>query len=135
MHILTRRTQKARLERLYAKLEALPPHSIDMHGWAKNCGTVACIAGHCMLGLRGYRAELKHTIIGPRLVLLHHGVAVDWETAATQYLGLSEDQAGTLFWVSGWPDTFRDRFYDNPSPEAQKGIVLARLRHFITTGK
>ena len=129
----TLRTQ--RLERLYTHMTTVPAPQINMAVWATetDCGTVGCLAGHCMLNVPGY--TMDRGTLSYLSLLRYQGRLVAWQTAAQRYLKLTEDEGNRLFAVSGWPDRYYDRYVNAKTARGRKSALLARLRHFITTGE
>lgn len=78
------------------------------------CGTVGCIAGWAiqLSGDGGYG----------------HG---DGKSS----LKINEAQAISLFYVSSWPQHFRDVYQTTSSKAEQAKVVCRRIRHFIKTGQ
>ena len=133
--MITHTQRQVRLERLYAKVMATPPDLCDMTRWAAetDCGTVGCLAGHCMLGVRGYTViSTEHT---RNMTLLRGGVPVAWDLAAMRYLRLTSAERYRLFYHLGWPRTYQTYYRRAKTPRGRKSVMLARLRHFIATGK
>jgi hypothetical protein len=85
------------------------------------CGTVGCIAGWAVL-LDGNKKA-----IGTWEVTKLVG-----EEEGKDSLELTELQKDRLFFLSGWPKKFHDKYFGH-SREEQAKIAAARIEHFIRT--
>lgn len=54
---------------------------------------------------------------------------------AQDILGLSYEQAHSLFYVENWPGQFEDDFNAAADPMVRAWIARERIRHFIATGE
>jgi hypothetical protein len=106
---------------------------VDMHEW--RCGTAACIGGWAVQ-LAGYaiadrRRSLADWVSGfrPQVCLLGESRA-EVHDAAQTLLGLTDDEAEALFYMSSWPSDLSQRYYaadDNNDTDAMRAAVLERI--------
>ena len=87
------------------------PESLDMHRWS--CETTACISGWAV-----------------RLSERENVSMVDGEIP----LGLDDDEACRLFYLSGWPSRLRRRYDNAKTPRTRSKVAAQRIDHFIKTG-
>lgn len=73
------------------------PQAMDMNDFAyqeKSCGTVACIAGNCLI---------QH---GWSVAAVQYGTSRRIEEASCELMGIDLSQAGRLLYVENWPKGF-----------------------------
>jgi len=102
---------------------------IDMTLWVRegsaSGGWCACIGAWAAILSGQYRP-------GPYgLVTLDGGRVRDEWGACRDVLGITEEMAGRLFPLDGWPRTYADRYRRWPAGRAQ--ITADRIDHFIAT--
>jgi hypothetical protein len=94
------------------------------------CGTNSCIGGTAAMldNPRQYMRWLKDQSQD------------EVRFAATHALGLTESQAGRLFYLKdwsddeqGWPASFSNRYNRATTPKARARIAFERIHHFIKT--
>lgn len=103
------------------------PLKFDMSSYFRKkqespCGTAACIAGHSIAISRKYK-KLKaglNIIFGKNIAV--KALDLDWY------------EADVLFYLSGWPSRFRQRYIKAETPEARSKAAADRIDHFIATG-
>lgn len=112
------------------------PHEFDMllmwqpahyrlYEPTKGCGTACCFAGFTVALIENVSLEKIREIDGDQDC---------WSIAATA-LGLSEDQAESVFLRSHWPERYRVQ-YDNAATDQERAQSGAdRLEHLIQTGE
>jgi hypothetical protein len=91
-----------------------------------NCGTAACIGGWAItlkLGVTPNEAQYRRTIGEPI-----------WRLAADA-LDLPYTLAYRLFYTGEWPREFDEAYYAANSAEEKARVAVARIDHFIKTGK
>ncbi|UBF29918.1 hypothetical protein K9N68_37545 (plasmid) [Kovacikia minuta CCNUW1] len=124
------------------------------------CKTVGCFAGTvCRLNIPNLKPYFKkhetlnryEEVFDPRsyVFTLADGstINVEWSevpgyegypysAAARNILGLTEDQAESLFYVCGWPKEFSE-FYDYKNNPAEENVqvTIERIIYFLTTGE
>lgn len=105
------------------------------------CGTAACVAGETII------CSAKSIDVG---ILRLNQLNADWSTGgphgvAARRLGLSEDEAETLFTAepegdldnenNGWPEPFRTQWARVKTRKAQARVAVRYLTHIIETGR
>lgn len=120
--------------RLFARVIAAikrKPESFDMefYGERSECATTCCLAGHAALLARAARFT-SDGILVPRRAS-DDGVGC----AAARVLGLDEDAEARLFHVPGWPAKFAARYNNAETPRARVAATVARVRHFLASGR
>lgn len=86
------------------------------------CGTAACIAGWAVTHARACSPE-----DGRRL-------GVDEASIARHWFMLTIEQSQRLFFTSGWPLRYQNRYHQAKNPEQRAKVAAARIRYFINTG-
>lgn len=100
-----------------------------------DCNTQACYAGEAIL------------VLGSGFIAREGGIVLSDETRATGYafedeaarlLGLTEDQAVRLFYVTaapdpGWPNAYVTAYYEAKTPADRLDVAIERLEHFLLT--
>lgn len=144
-----KRSAVALLKRIKRHILA-KPERFDMQDWGRPndgetpCGTAACIAGWAVIlsskdPQKFYRAaKLDQKDIDKgvddtrpsRLAKLLHGPNNSAFDKAQKLLGLSDEQAGDLFYQGRWPEQFRGGLHSNLAKRAAK-----RIDHLIETGE
>ena len=132
------------------------PDSVDMFDWyghdpkvrsglrrpAPYCGTTACVAGHIALAATGQQPDRFGDYQFSRLpkylrVVAHEDFSS--ENVALAALGVPEDErpavSDRLFFTSGWPRELSRRYYAATRPQARAEATIARVRHWLKTGK
>lgn len=152
---LTPRSKKI-VDKAIAAIKRMPD-SFDMQNWIKHntttpasgkmpkpyCGTEACLAGHIALAATRrlpdaafgtmYRVEkLPKWLHADKAETSYHPVAVDCQHIAERVLGDVDGEK--LFYFHRWPYEFV-RGYWAKSPKEKAKTAVARLRHFLKTGK
>lgn len=113
------------------------------------CGTVGCIAGWAHLSSFSVR-QLK-TMPNEKFGRLDLAAQEWFERELAQQPAMIErfEKSGyhsiqhmvdaattsTIYNVSGWPETFKNRYRNAKSPAARASATAARIVHFINTGK
>jgi hypothetical protein len=107
------------------------PRRFSMGTWGSTvskrvapCGTVACLAGHAV-------AISKPT----HFVRYLHAMESSIYSLAIKSLSISVDQADRLFYVSGWPQEFKEGYVKATTRKQMAGVAAKRIDHFIRTGK
>ena len=98
-----------------------------------DCGTVGCIAGWTAL-LENRKALIKQELKG----LQKRGGQVsepDIEERARKILGLDDEQAQNLFFVSYWPEPYQTAFENAETHKQRAKATVKRIKHLIKTGK
>ncbi len=125
----------AGLEAIARKLERMRhKEHFNMNAFVQKseCGTAHCIAGIVLIQ-NGYRPVED---LDSDEWCSSKGRKVSPEFTAKTLLGLTYKQKEQLFYATGWPLQFRQRYgrpfcatvYNNPK------VAAARIRHFIETG-
>lgn len=115
------------------------PRRFNMGNWIITddreapCGTTACIAGFAVI-LSKPKYQWKKTAAS-LLSRYRKSEKFLFEVEAAKLLRISESQADDLFFVSGWPDRFARRFNNARNREAEAKVVIARIEHFMKSGK
>lgn len=89
------------------------PENFAMRSW--QCGTTACIGGWaCLLSSKFamYRGD-------------------DYETDAIAALGITEDDAGKLFFVDHWPEDLRRKYWHATSKKEEAQVAAERIDRFL----
>lgn len=106
---------KIRLLRKIQKQILTEPDRFWMGQW--HCGTSHCLGGwaQTLLGLK----EKCDGFYNEKYLQAH--------------FGLTETQAGRLFWTIGWPKKFRNLYLNAANRPQQAVVASARIDHFIKT--
>lgn len=132
------------------------PDSVDMSDWYDHnpkvqstlrrptpyCGTTACLAGHIALAATRQQPDRFGDYQFSRLpkylrVAAHEDFCS--ENVALAALGVPEDEraavSNRLFFTSGWPRELSNRYWAATRPQARAEVTIARVRHWLKTGK
>jgi hypothetical protein len=121
------------LERVRTLIAAGAPVDMEVP-WV--CGTTACIGGWA-IQLAGYELVEEKSWFRGRVIdhvcVMGNTRAVPFD-AARAVLGLTEEEAYTLFFVSDWPTDLRSDYYRAESQQDRDGVraaVLARIDRML----
>lgn len=104
------------------------PKRLYMRDWAHlksgagapKCGTVGCIAGWAHL--LTHKKEIGTSQVDD----IHEGYGMD-------ALNVDSTQAVRLFYVSGWPEKFEQRYLRAKTRKQEAKVAAERIEHFIKT--
>jgi hypothetical protein len=142
---------------------ATTPVAYDQTRWGRReiaapCGTAACIAGWACV-LSGSASLSTVQVAGPNAVVYTSSGSLDIPAIAQRVLGLSEEEAETVFTSSpegdwgnedyddeseddesyylggGWPEAFAASWRGALTPEEQASVAIAYIDHIIETGE
>jgi hypothetical protein len=102
------------------------------------CGMVACLGGWGLVLSKRPEGEGQFKQIGWQAQNSTPDPSIPLSIAqqAQRVLGLSDQQANILFYVTGWPEKFGTRISKyRPGTPAYARTVNARVNHFLKTGK
>lgn len=123
-------------EKLLRKVQAdfiAHPEKCNMSFFADEtpCGTVVCIAGDTLL-LAGYKLT-ESVSLGKKVLRFKdsNGLVNDEADVAAELLGLDEQEAWSLFYVTNWPRKFHERYVNAKTPAEIAQVVSDRIDSFI----
>lgn len=99
------------------------PERFDMSEWiyADPCGTSGCIAGWTVMTACGDRLRVYNT----KQITLDGHVA-GTASLAQDLLGLDDETADNLFFMSEWPNDIREQIDEGEMSEAQGAAIMLR---------
>lgn len=101
------------------------------------CGTVACIAGWSLVLEKGARmvtkklADFGEGYYEDHFVYRNNRPIDDPHEHAKKILGLTEEEAMTLFYVEDWPDDLTVNYMAAKRPDKRALITAARIDRLI----
>lgn len=115
------------LEKAIEILESLPDSLVNLNSWKTgdtDCGTVACVVGHCCLNEWFNAKGLTLTDWGPDYICPHNKIELCSWDAVEGFFGLSSTQSSFLF---------KKGSYDSPTDNSVsiRQQVINRIKEFV----